>query len=206
MGRLVLACQAAGRLLVVDEAFMDVHRAAIPLSLQGSGVLVLRSFGKFFGLAGVRLGFVAGDAMLCKALRARRGPWALTTAALVTGSEALADTTWQNRMRLHLDEWRRTQSLAWRALWQHEAADIRSSMLFTTARFSVERARQWQTALAGQRIWVRCWLVDEHTALLRAGLIDSDCCVQRSHFHAALVALKYGVDGIALHEASHEQE
>ncbi|MCM2130492.1 threonine-phosphate decarboxylase [Larsenimonas rhizosphaerae] len=206
MERLVPACQAAGRLLVIDEAFMDVHRGAVPAALQAPGVLVLRSFGKFFGLAGVRLGFVTGDTALCEALRACRGPWALTTAALVTGLEALSDTSWQRRMRLQLGEWSRAQSGAWQRLWQHEAVDIRSSVLFTTARLATARAWGWQSALAAQRIWVRCWPVDEHTALLRAGLIDPACGLQQDHFHAALATLKHDPDSVADQEACHEQK
>ncbi|TIX02716.1 MAG: aminotransferase class I/II-fold pyridoxal phosphate-dependent enzyme, partial [Mesorhizobium sp.] len=61
--QLAARLRARGRLLVVDEAFMDVGPAAESLAgdVRQGGIVVLRSFGKFFGLAGVRLGFALAD-------------------------------------------------------------------------------------------------------------------------------------------------
>lgn len=99
------AMRAEGGLLVVDEAFVDV---APDLSLAGradtEGLVVLRSFGKFFGLAGVRLGFAAGPLPLIDKLRAWLGPWAVSGPALAIGAAALADRAWITAMRADLAE------------------------------------------------------------------------------------------------------
>ncbi|TIV95161.1 MAG: aminotransferase class I/II-fold pyridoxal phosphate-dependent enzyme, partial [Mesorhizobium sp.] len=92
---------AKGGLLVVDEAFMDV--GPVEHSLAGNvgegGIVVLRSFGKFFGLAGVRLGFALTDALTAERLDAQLGPWAVAGPALEYGIRALSDAAWQADMR-----------------------------------------------------------------------------------------------------------
>lgn len=99
----------AGRtgLLVVDEAFMDVGPADASLAgdVARGGIVVLRSFGKFFGLAGLRLGFAVAASDLAAALRARLGPWAVSGPALAIGAAALADGGWiaDTRARLAAD-------------------------------------------------------------------------------------------------------
>lgn len=103
---LTLAGQLAahGGTLVLDEAFADTRDPAFSVvpRLPAAGIVVLRSFGKFFGLAGVRLGFaVTGDA-LAGPLRAALGPWAVSGPALAIGTRALADTAWQQRERTRL--------------------------------------------------------------------------------------------------------
>lgn len=96
--------RAKGGLLVVDEAFMDV--GPVEQSLAGDvgegGIVVLRSFGKFFGLAGVRLGFALADPLTAVRLDAQFGPWAVAGPALEYGIRALSDTAWQADMRQRL--------------------------------------------------------------------------------------------------------
>ena len=80
-----------GGCLVVDEAFMDSTPELSVAAYSGRpGLVVLRSFGKFFGLAGVRLGFVLAERVLLAALRERLGPWAVSGPARVLGAQALA--------------------------------------------------------------------------------------------------------------------
>jgi cobalamin biosynthesis protein CobC len=86
---------AAGGLLVVDEAFADIDPAISLAPLAGRpGLCILRSFGKFFGLAGLRLGFALGPAPLVAALEAHLGPWRASGPALAVGRQALSDRTW----------------------------------------------------------------------------------------------------------------
>src|SRR6516164_11809502 len=93
-----------GGLLVVDEAFMDV--GPLDASLAGevgrNAIVVLRSFGKFFGLAGTRLGFALAAPPLAARLSAKLGPWAVSGPALAIGAKALTDRAWikQTRRRL----------------------------------------------------------------------------------------------------------
>jgi cobalamin biosynthetic protein CobC len=85
-----------GGWLIVDEAFGDTAPA---LSVAGHahrpGLIVLRSVGKFFGLAGLRLGFVAANALLLRALDDLLGPWAVSGPAQSVALAALNDQAWQ---------------------------------------------------------------------------------------------------------------
>ena len=101
---LALAETLAGGLLVVDEAFMDVGPVDASLAPEAArpNLVVLRSFGKFFGLAGVRLGFAIAAPEIAKRLRAALGPWAVSGPALAIGAAALADGAWIAATRAHL--------------------------------------------------------------------------------------------------------
>jgi cobalamin biosynthesis protein CobC len=93
-----------GGLLVVDEAFMDVGSLSESLvpEVSSGNIIVLRSFGKFFGLAGLRLGFAFGAHPLAARLAAALGPWAVSGPALAVGVKALADRPWIERTRSRL--------------------------------------------------------------------------------------------------------
>ncbi len=101
---LAAALRRRGGLLVVDEAFMDV--GPMDESLCGDvgqgGIVVLRSFGKFFGLAGLRLGFAFASPQIAEHLDAGFGPWSVSGPALEYGIRALGDTAWQEAMRRRL--------------------------------------------------------------------------------------------------------
>lgn len=82
--------------LLVDEAFADCHPdcSVAPLVGEGRKLIVFRSFGKFFGLAGVRLGFVLAPQAILEPLREMLGAWPLSAPALAIGTAAYADTAW----------------------------------------------------------------------------------------------------------------
>jgi cobalamin biosynthetic protein CobC len=90
-----------GGLLVIDEAFMDVGPAGASLGGEAVGrdIVVLRSFGKFFGLAGLRLGFALAKPEIAARLAAMLGPWAVSGPAIAVGQTALADTEWISATR-----------------------------------------------------------------------------------------------------------
>ena len=86
-----------GGLLVIDAAFADLEPASETVLAGEAGVLVLRSFGKSYGLAGVRLGFALAELDLARALSATLGPWAVSGPAIMAGRAALADSAWRAR-------------------------------------------------------------------------------------------------------------
>lgn len=91
---------ARGGLLVVDEAFAEVTPGASVAAEAGRpGLLILRSFGKFFGLAGIRLGFALGAPGEIDRLARWLGPWAVPGPAIEIGIAALSDQGWQNETR-----------------------------------------------------------------------------------------------------------
>jgi cobalamin biosynthetic protein CobC len=96
-------CAQRGGLVVVDEAFAEVTpQISLAASAGIPGLVVLRSFGKFFGLAGLRLGFALGPADLIDRIEDAFGPWAISGPALAIGAAALADMGWAVAARARL--------------------------------------------------------------------------------------------------------
>lgn len=97
------ALTARGGWLVVDEAFMDAtpEQSLAPLSTQ-PGLIVLRSLGKFFGLAGARVGFVCAEPKLLARLKAQLGPWTVATPSREIAAQALDDHAWHAMTRERL--------------------------------------------------------------------------------------------------------
>lgn len=93
---LCLGMTARGGALIVDEAFMDFDAAEHSLcpALPDHGAVALRSFGKTYGLAGLRLGFAVASPGLAAPLREALGPWAVSGPAIAIASRALADDGW----------------------------------------------------------------------------------------------------------------
>jgi len=99
---------SSGGVLIVDEAFADIDPTMSVAEIAGSDsaprMIVLRSFGKFFGLAGVRLGFVIASPSLIRSLRNLLGDWPVSVDAIAAGMRAYADRAWIARMREQLQE------------------------------------------------------------------------------------------------------
>ncbi len=142
---------ARGGWLVLDEAFMDATPAD---SLAGfahlPGLIVLRSLGKFFGLAGARVGFVLAEAALRDRLQEQLGPWAVNGPARWIARQALADRQWQIMTQAGLA--RSAQRLA--DLLKRQRLPLADG----TALFQwmpIADAEFWQDALARRGILVR---------------------------------------------------
>lgn len=91
---------ARGGWLLVDEAFMDTTAQQSLCPLCGEpGLIVLRSLGKFFGLAGARVGFVAAWPRLLEVLQEQLGPWAVSGPSRYIATAALRDRQWQDDTR-----------------------------------------------------------------------------------------------------------
>ncbi|WP_421849889.1 aminotransferase class I/II-fold pyridoxal phosphate-dependent enzyme [Novosphingobium sp.] len=88
---------------IIDEAFADAMPEVSILPDRG-GAIVLRSFGKFFGLAGVRLGFVIADEPVIRGLRHLLGDWPISGPAIAIGTAAYRDLAWQDLQRQRLQQ------------------------------------------------------------------------------------------------------
>ena len=85
-------------ILVVDESFADVaHGTSLAGEVDRDNIVVLRSFGKFYGLAGLRLGFALAVPELINRIEAVLGPWAVAGPAIEIGKAALADDEWRQQ-------------------------------------------------------------------------------------------------------------
>ena len=160
----LLALVSRVGLLVVDESFGDVTPALSLLPHAGrQGLLVLRSFGKFYGLAGVRLGFAFGTEADIATLTRMSGPWPISGPAIEIGTRALADLMWADAMRAQLAlDAARADSLAGAADWRLAGG----SDLFRL--YDTGNAQAAQTRLARHKIWSRIFPWSD--TLLRLGL------------------------------------
>ena len=171
---LAAALAQRGGLLVVDEAFMDGGPAEESLGpdVDAGNIVVLRSFSKFFGLAGLRLGFAVAAGDITARLKARLGPWAASGPAIAVGEVALADTAWQQQMRARLaaDGHRLEQILI-----EAGCAIVGATPLFRLGR--VPNADQWFAQLGRAGILVRRFNEEPHW--LRFGLPGDEPAWQR---------------------------
>ena len=95
--------RSRGGWLVADEAYIDATpEASIAAHAGAEGLIVLRSLGKFYGLAGARVGFVLADATLLERLRRSLGPWAVNGPGRWIAGRALNDRAWQEATRTRL--------------------------------------------------------------------------------------------------------
>jgi cobalamin biosynthetic protein CobC len=142
---------AKGGLLIVDEAFCDLAPELSTMKYAGqAGLLVLRSFGKFFGLAGLRLGFAFGPELLIERLGERLGPWPVSGPAITVGTKALLDKRWINRTRKRLT----ANRLAFeKVLKQMNFSVVGGTDLFVL--LQIENARELYEYLASKQILAR---------------------------------------------------
>jgi len=164
---LVDQLSARSGIVIVDEAFADISPEFSVASACGrDGLIVLRSFGKFYGLAGIRLGFALGPKPFIYDIANWLGPWALPGPTCEIGIEALSDTEWQAnaRQRYQLDA-RYLDALLVRS--GHRI--IGGTTLFRLTEHP--SARAVHEALARHQIWTRTF--NDQPELLRYGLPGS---------------------------------
>jgi len=149
--------------LVIDESFAD----AVPLSLAPEagrpGLLVLRSFGKFYGLAGLRLGFALGDAADVAKLAAASGPWPVSGAAIAIGCRALHDDAWAEatsarlaRDCVRLDEMARAQG--WTLVGGTPLFRLYETPDALAAQEKLAHGHIWSRVFAREPTWLRLGL------------------------------------------------
>jgi cobalamin biosynthetic protein CobC len=163
---------AHGGWLIVDEAFADTDPAAsIAAHSERQGLIVLRSIGKFFGLAGLRLGFVAAHPTLLHALADMLGPWTISGPAQQIAIAALRDHRWQEATRSQLT----ASGQRLRRLLAAYGIASAGPALFQW--WPEDRAEQFWQHLAEQGIWVR--LFRQAARGIRLGLPPDETCWQR---------------------------
>lgn len=167
-GRFYGAGDLGAPLTVIDESFCDVapERSLVAEAVR-PGVIMLKSFGKFWGLAGLRLGFAIGPADLIARLAEMLGPWPVSGPALELGARALNDPDWARETRVRLNE----DAARLDATLRRAGADIvGGTPLFRLVQ--VDDAGAWHDRLAAERILVRMfpWSDD----LIRLGLPDGE--------------------------------
>ncbi|MFS8366936.1 threonine-phosphate decarboxylase CobD [Acetobacter oryzifermentans] len=172
-------CQAAGSWLVVDEAFADITGQSVASALPHPALLVLRSFGKTYGLPGVRLGFLLAQPSVAAYARDLLGSWPVSTIALAVGCQALQDKEWlkQTSTKLYAASLR-LKKLLTKAGLSHKG----QAVLFELV--ECERAAELWQHLCQQGIVTRIFPYNTHW--LRMGLPASE--VQWHRLEAALQA------------------
>lgn len=180
---------ARGGTLIVDEAFADAFAATRAATLADAvdhdGLVVLRSPGKFFGLAGARCGFALAQPALLAALRARLGAWTVSGPARHAVTYAFEDAAWQTAMRARLA----AQGERLAALLASHGFTPHATPLY--AWIADARAAQLQDALAARAVWTRRF---DAPASLRFGLPASEDEWQR--FASALAQAMQAVQAI----------
>jgi cobalamin biosynthesis protein CobC len=144
------ALHRRGGWLVVDEAFADLEDEVSIASHDIPGAIILRSFGKAYGLAGVRLGFAVASPALNARLKEELGPWAVSGPALAVGAAALADRAWLSLQRTRL---RRSAQVLDALLAEAGFTLAGGTRLFRLARHN--DAQDWFDRLARAGIWIR---------------------------------------------------
>ena len=169
---LAVLLAARGGYLLVDEAFCDVMPDHSLAEQAGQpGLLILRSFGKFFGLAGLRLGFLLGPAEVIAQARERIGPWSVNGPALGIAAQAYGDAAWIATHRQELAD----QAEQLKSLLTDHGDILGGTNLFVL--LQTDRARDIFARLAASKIHVRDFA--EHPTWLRFGLPDGDTARQR---------------------------
>jgi cobalamin biosynthesis protein CobC len=149
---------------IIDESFCDVTPdATLMASATRPGTVILKSFGKFWGLAGLRLGFAIGDPSILAGLQAALGPWAVSGPAQRIGTRALHDDAWAQTSRARLEQdAARLDALMTRA----GVRLVGGTTLFRL--YDTHDAAAWQARLARNRVWSR--IFPYSTRWLRLGL------------------------------------
>ena len=159
--------------LVVDEAFVDIEPDISVAGLCADlPVVVLRSFGKFYGLAGLRLGFAIASPEIARRMAMALGPWPCSGPALTIGTAALRDRDWAKRTRLAIQRQARELDTV---LVNSGFTIAGGTGLFRLARRS--DAGKVHASLAAQHIW--CRRFDWADDLLRFGLPPDEHTLER---------------------------
>ena len=155
-------------LLILDEAFIDLYpQASFIRHPPGPRTVVLRSVGKFFGLAGIRLGFVCAQPALLQRLQAKLGQWLINGPSVGIGQQLFQDKPWAQQQRLRIRQ--QNKQLQQCLLQAGLPAPLHSAGLFTSVFGEPEKFLQIFIQLAKAGVLVR-YFPHPTQACLRFGL------------------------------------
>ena len=160
----LLALRGQVGLLVVDESFADpVPTESLACAAGSDGLLVLRSFGKFYGLAGLRLGFALGSPSDIARLKDLSGPWPVSGPAIEVASLALQDTAWAaTTIKRLAGEAVRMDALCadlgWKALGGTLLFRLYDTPDAQQAQDHLARAHNWSRIFPYSQSWIRLGL------------------------------------------------
>lgn len=163
-------------LLFVDEAFIDAYQEPVSvsaLSVNAANVVVLRSLGKFFGLAGLRIGFVIGAHPLVSQLKAILEPWSVCHASILIAEQALSDVVWQSMQRSRIKRAGHDLSLLLRQLFKSDCDVVfKNTPLFYTVFASKEILVDRHFELARLGVWTRLFNDGDNPSWMRFSLYN----------------------------------
>jgi cobalamin biosynthetic protein CobC len=157
----------AGEVTIIDESFCDTCPERSLVKRTCDDTIVLKSFGKFWGLAGLRLGFAIGPEALITRLSEMLGPWPVSGPALEVGARALTDRAWADATRNSLAE---DAARLDRLVTAAGGAVVGGTPLFRL--YDMDDASAWQARLAEAHIWSRIFPYSDRW--LRLGLPPAD--------------------------------
>ncbi len=165
---------AQGSYLIVDEAFMDLTPEGSLLCHElNDRVIVLRSFGKFFGLAGLRLGFAFGNQDILNALKDRQGLWAVNGPAKYVATQAFKNEAWQITARAQIQLLAKKNQWLFTRLFSELNVNRKSTQgLFTSYWLPTIQAQALYDYFCSQGILLRLITLNETQAVIRIGLLD----------------------------------
>ena len=154
----------ANGLLILDESFMDgTPDMSFKFDRHRDNVIVIRSFGKFFGLPGLRLGFVYGDNHYINKVSSLVGPWPISSSSLLIARKAMLDTVW---ISATITDLKMKSTVLSNFLRDQKMKMVGDCYFFKT--IEVDSASQIHKELANHGIWTR--IFNYNQKWLRIGL------------------------------------
>ena len=157
--------------VVIDQAFADaMPKSDLSVLAAEPGIVLLRSIGKFFGLPGLRLGFVIASPNVLATLDEQIGPWAVCGSAQWLGQQALQDRRWQNATQIRLENAAARQGLLLTERFEFCFQKLIVTPLFITMVLPLASAERLQARCYAQGLSVRVYRCGEEAAYMRWGL------------------------------------
>ncbi|KZY63145.1 hypothetical protein A3740_03440 [Oleiphilus sp. HI0068] len=167
-----------GAALIVDEAFADLCPEQSVLGANfAANMVVLRSFGKFFGLPGLRLGFVFAGQTLLHEMKAFIGVWDVNGPAQEIATRAFLDAQWQADARQRYLDLSRDNQKLWQGLFiqlREQGGDVSEAhqLLFSTYTLEDEKAKRLFEVFAQHGVLLRLIKIGKGHSLIRIGFVD----------------------------------